>query len=92
MAVNFISYAFNLCLGSLVGGVAFRYRLYSKLGLKTGVITRIVSMSMLTNWIGYMLLGGFVFLVHTPELPPTWKMSNYGLQWLGAGLGAPPLA
>ena len=92
MAVNFISYAFNLCLGSLVGGVAFRYRLYSKLGLKTGVITRIVSMSMLTNWIGYMLLGGFVFLVHTPELPPTWKMSNYGLQWLGAGLVAAALA
>ncbi|HEY0887100.1 MAG TPA: lysylphosphatidylglycerol synthase domain-containing protein [Ramlibacter sp.] len=92
MAVNFISYAFNLCLGSLVGGVAFRYRLYSRLGLKTGVITRIVSMSMLTNWIGYMLLGGFIFLVHTPELPPTWKMSNHGLQWLGVGLIAVALA
>lgn len=92
MAVNFISYAFNLCLGSLVGGVAFRYRLYSKLGLKPGVITRIVSMSMLTNWIGYMLLGGFVFLVHTPELPPTWKMGNHGLQWLGAGLVAVAVA
>lgn len=92
MAVNFVSYAFNLCLGSLVGGVAFRYRLYSKLGLKTGVITRVVSMSMLTNWIGYMLLAGFIFLVHTPELPPTWKMSNFGLQWLGAGLVAVALA
>lgn len=92
MAVNFVSYAFNLCLGSLVGGVGFRYRLYSRLGLRTGVITRIVSMSMLTNWIGYMLLAGFVFLVHTPELPPTWKMSNYGLQWLGAGLVAVALA
>ena len=57
MAVNFISYAFNLCLGSLVGGVAFRYRLYSRLGLDNGVITRIVSMSMLTNWLGYMLLA-----------------------------------
>ena len=92
MAVNFISYAFNLCLGSIVGGVAFRYRLYSKLGLKTGVITRVVSISMLTNWIGYMLLAGFIFLVHTPELPPTWKMSNHGLQWLGAGLVAVALA
>lgn len=92
MAVNFISYAFNLCLGSLVGGVAFRYRLYSKLGLRPGVITRIVSMSMLTNWIGYMLLAGFIFLVHTPGLPPTWKMSNYGLQWLGVGLVAVALA
>src|SRR4051794_36014744 len=36
MAVNFISYAFNLNLGSLVGGIAFRYRLYSRLGLDKG--------------------------------------------------------
>ena len=37
MAVNFVSYAFNLCIGSLVGGVGFRYRLYSRLGLAPGV-------------------------------------------------------
>ena len=86
MAVNFISYAFNLCLGSVVGGVAFRYRLYSRLGLKNGVITRIVSMSMLTNWLGYKLLAGLVFLIHPLGLPPSWKMGNHGLQWLGAGL------
>jgi uncharacterized membrane protein YbhN (UPF0104 family) len=86
MAVNFVSYAFNLCLGSLVGGVGIRYRLYSRLGLKNGVITRIVSMSMLTNWLGYKLLAGFVFLVHPLALPPSWKMGNHGLQWLGAGL------
>jgi uncharacterized membrane protein YbhN (UPF0104 family) len=86
MAVNFISYAFNLNLGSLVGGVAFRYRLYSRLGLNNGEITRILSMSMLTNWLGYMLLGGFLFLVHPLQLPPSWKMGNHGLQWLGAAL------
>jgi uncharacterized membrane protein YbhN (UPF0104 family) len=86
MAVNFISYAFNLSLGSLVGGVGFRYRLYSRLGLKNGVITRIVSMSMLTNWLGYKLLAGLLFLMHPLALPPSWKMGNHGLQWLGAGL------
>ena len=86
MAVNFISYAFNLNLGSLVGGIGFRYRLYSRLGLDNGEITRILSMSMLTNWLGYMLLGGFLFLVHPLQLPPSWKLSNDGLQWLGAGL------
>ena len=86
MAVNFISYAFNLNLGSLVGGIAFRYRLYSRLGLDNGEITRILSMSMLTNWLGYMLLGGFLFLVHPLQLPPSWKLGNHGLQWLGAGL------
>jgi uncharacterized membrane protein YbhN (UPF0104 family) len=86
MAVNFVSYAFNLCIGSLVGGVGFRYRLYSRLGLKNGVITRIVSMSMLTNWLGYKLLAGLLFLIHPLQLPPSWKMGNHGLQWLGAGL------
>jgi glycosyltransferase 2 family protein len=86
MVVNFISYAFNLSLGSLVGGVAFRYRLYSRLGLGTGVITRILSLSMLTNWVGYMLLAGSLFLLHPLQLPPSWKMGNDGLQWLGAGL------
>ncbi|HSH90975.1 MAG TPA: lysylphosphatidylglycerol synthase domain-containing protein [Ramlibacter sp.] len=88
MAVNFISYAFNLCIGSLVGGVGFRYRLYSRLGLKNGVITRVVSMSMLTNWLGYMLIAGSVFLFHPLELPPSWKMGNHGLQWIGALLVA----
>lgn len=84
MAVNFISYAFNLCIGSLVGGVGFRFRLYSRLGLKTGVITRVVSMSMLTNWLGYLLLAGALFLLHPLALPPSWKMGSHGLQWLGA--------
>jgi uncharacterized membrane protein YbhN (UPF0104 family) len=86
MLVNFISYAFNLCIGSIVGGVGFRYRLYSRLGLKTGVITRIVSMSMLTNWLGYKLLAGLLFLIHPLALPPSWHMGNHGLQWIGAGL------
>ena len=86
MAVTFISYAFNLCIGSLVGGVAFRYRLYSRLGLGKGVITRVVSMSMLTNWLGYKLLAGVLFLVWPLQLPPSWKMGNHGLQWLGIGL------
>jgi glycosyltransferase 2 family protein len=84
MAVTFISYAFNLSFGSWVGGIAFRYRLYSRLGLRNGVIMRIVSMSMLTNWLGYGLLAGLLFLIHPLELPPSWHMGNYGLQWIGA--------
>lgn len=86
MAVNFVSYAFNLCIGSLVGGVGFRYRLYSRLGLGKGVITRVVSMSMLTNWVGYMLLAGLLFSISPLELPPSWKMGNHGLQWIGGAL------
>ena len=49
MAVTFISYVFNLNLGSLVGALALRFRLYSRLGLTYGVIARVASLSMLTN-------------------------------------------
>jgi uncharacterized membrane protein YbhN (UPF0104 family) len=88
MVVTFVSYAFNLCIGSIVGGVGFRYRLYSRLGLKNGVITRVVSMAMLTNWLGYKLLAGLLFLIHPLQLPPAWHMGNHGLQWVGALLVA----
>lgn len=86
MTVTFISYAFNLNLGSLVGGVAFRYRLYSRLGLDNGTITRVLGFSMLTNWLGYLLLAGLAFLLWPLELPPDWKLGSGGLRWLGAGL------
>jgi hypothetical protein len=88
MQVSFTSYAFNLNLGSLVGGIGFRYRLYSKLGLRPGQITRIVTMSMITNWIGYILLAGVVFSFFPLQLPPNWHMGNHGLQYIGAVLVA----
>lgn len=83
MTVTFVSYVFNLNLGSLVGGVAFRYRLYSRLGLKTGLITRVMSFSMLTNWIGYLLLGGLVFSIMPPALPDSWPISSTHLRLVG---------
>jgi uncharacterized membrane protein YbhN (UPF0104 family) len=86
MQVNFISYAFNLNMGSLVGGVALRYRLYSRLGLRYPVITQILTLSMLTNWLGYLVLAGLVFSFAPLELPPDWKMDSAGLQLLGVAL------
>jgi hypothetical protein len=84
--VNFISYAFNLNMGSLVGSVAFRYRLYGRLGLDVPTITRVMSLSILTNWLGYLLLGGAVFAIAPLELPPDWKLDSGGLRWLGIAL------
>ncbi len=86
MKVTFISYAFNLNLGSLVGGVAFRYRLYSRLGLDNGQVTHVVTLSMLTNWLGYLLLAGAVFTFWPLQLPPQWKLDSSSLPWLGMGL------
>ncbi|MBO9514109.1 MAG: UPF0104 family protein [Variovorax sp.] len=86
MGVTFISYAFNLNFGSLVGGVAFRYRLYSRLGLGPSTITRILAFSMLTNWLGYVVVAGAVFCIGSMDLPPDWRIDAGGLRLLGAGL------
>jgi uncharacterized membrane protein YbhN (UPF0104 family) len=86
MLVTFISYAFNLNLGSVVGGVAFRFRLYSRLGLKPGAITRIMSISMLANWMGYVLLAGLVFSLHPPTVPADWPVGAGHLHLAGLAL------
>ena len=92
MTITFVSYAFNLNLGSVVGGVAFRYRLYSRLGLNLGVITRVMSFSMLANWMGYLLLAGLVFSLQPPALPASWKMDTAQLRLIGFALLALAIA
>jgi uncharacterized membrane protein YbhN (UPF0104 family) len=88
VAVTFVSYAFNLNLGTLVGGVAFRLRLYSRLGLPGDVIARVLTLSLVTNWLGYGLLAGVLFMVAPLELPPQWKLDSSGLRWVGAAMTA----
>lgn len=84
MAVTFVSYAFNLNMGALLGGVASRYRLYSRLGLPLAQITRVMVTSMLTNWLGYVLLAGAVFALAPPALPPAWGLAPGLLRGVGA--------
>jgi len=84
MAVAYVSYAFNLNLGSLVGGVGFRYRLYGKLGLDVGTITRVLGFSLVTNWLGYLWVAGAIFASGTLDLPPDWAIDSAMLRVLGA--------
>jgi uncharacterized membrane protein YbhN (UPF0104 family) len=92
MAVTFVSYAFNLNLGALIGGVASRYRLYGRLGLDEWQTTRILGLSMVTNWSGYLLLGGLAFALFPLELPAQWEISATVLRVAGALLAATALA
>lgn len=85
-AIGFISYAFNLNLGALVGGFALRYKLYAKQGLAPGVVTRVLGYSLITNWLGYLVLGGGLLLARPPELPPDWELGRTGLRLLGGAL------
>lgn len=86
--VAFVCYAFNLNLGAWVGGVALRYRLYSRLGLDIATITKVLTFSIITNWLGYVLLAGILFSLRLVQLPNSWTLSATGLQWLGFGLTA----
>jgi len=86
MLVSFICYAFNLTLSTWVGGVAMRYRLYSRLGLKSSTITRIFTLSIATNWLGYVLVSGIVFSAGLVKIPPGWFVGAGTLRFIGIGL------
>lgn len=83
LRVTFISYAFNLNLGSLVGGIALRVRLYARLGLSYLTISRVVGLSIVGNWLGYLVLAGLVFSFAPPQPPPGWALSDVGFRMLG---------
>jgi uncharacterized membrane protein YbhN (UPF0104 family) len=83
LPVGIISYAFNLNLSAWVGGVAMRYRLYSRLGVSKGNIAKILGLSLATNWFGYMVIAGAVFSSGLVRMPPGWKLSTGALQGVG---------
>jgi uncharacterized membrane protein YbhN (UPF0104 family) len=83
-AVGVISYSFNLNLGVWLGGIGFRYRLYSQLGVDTPTTAKLYASTLVTNWSGYLALAGAVFTLYGLDLPPQWKLSDMGLRWIGA--------
>jgi glycosyltransferase 2 family protein len=78
-----VCYAFTLNLSYWVGGFALRFRLYSRLGLDTPTITKVFTLSVITNWLGYTLLAGIIFALRLPDLPENWKIGETGLQVVG---------
>ena len=92
MLVTFISYAFNLNFGAIVGSAAMRLRLYTRLGLRTPVILRVMGLSMWTNWFGYLALAGVVFIALQLPLPAGWHVSEAALHATGGVLLAVALA
>ena len=86
LAVGLISYAFNLNLGSLVGGFGFRLRLYHRLGLRAAQIGNVIALSLVTNWSGWLLLAGTVFVLRQVPLPESFALSALGLQVFGFGM------
>ena len=86
VGITLIAYPFTLNLGSIIGGVSARYRLYSRQGVGVGQIGQIVGLSIITNWLGYFVLAGAVFWAWTPQLPAGWQIGSLQLRWIGAAL------
>jgi len=83
LPLAFVCYAFTLNLTAWVGGIALRFRLYSRLGLDAPTITKILSMSLITNWLGYIILMGFLFSFRLVDLPEKAKVGETAMQLVG---------
>lgn len=83
LSIAFVCYALTLNLGAWAGAFALRFRLYGRLGLDTPTVTKIFTLNIITNWSGYMLLAGIIFLGGLVEIPPQWKLGQGGLRVIG---------
>ena len=83
LPLAFVCYAFNLNLSAWIGSLAVRYRLYSRLGLETATITKIFSINIITNWLGYIIIAGIIFSSRLLNLPDEWKIGSTALQLIG---------
>jgi hypothetical protein len=92
LGVALVSYAFNLNLGTLIGGVGFRLRLYHRVGLGAAQIGRVIALSIVTNWSGWLLLTGTVFAARQAPLPESFTFGIGALQAIGVAMLAVPLA
>lgn len=88
MVSAFVCYTFNFNLGALVGGVGFRYRVYTGWKVPKEKVPSLVIFSTITNWIGYVSLLGFSLLTQHERIQklvplPSWVLSVGGLVCFG---------
>src|SRR6059058_211792 len=81
---SFIGYAFNnnVGLSGLVGG-SLRYRLYNAWRLSAVDIAKVIAFCTLTFWLGFVLLGGTLFIVAPPEIPTAVHLPFNSVRALG---------
>src|SRR5690606_28811695 len=68
-----------------------RYRLYSRFGVPKGAIAQIFGISVLTNWIGYLLLASLLCFADVIRPPADWPIGATTLRVAGALLIVPVL-
>jgi phosphatidylglycerol lysyltransferase len=90
---SFIGYAFNnnVGLSGLVGG-SLRYRLYNAWRLSAVDIAKIIAFYTITFWLGFVILGGSLFIFAPPTIPHTIHLPFNSIRALGFVLLLPALA
>ncbi|MEX2496673.1 MAG: lysylphosphatidylglycerol synthase domain-containing protein [Woeseia sp.] len=83
MLISWTGYFFSLNLGALIGGLAFRYRLYMPYKLSGMSITQVIALSVVTNWLGYLLIAGGVLVWEPPALPSGWGVTDFFMRGIG---------
>ncbi|WP_313463268.1 lysylphosphatidylglycerol synthase domain-containing protein [Achromobacter sp.] len=86
LGVAVVSYALNLSLGVLVGGLGARLRLYARLGCRKAVATRVALFAAASNWIGYAWVAGTVFVSGAMPVPEGWDVGSGVLRLMGAAM------
>ena len=86
LGVAMMSYALNLSLGVLLGGLGARLRLYARLGCRKSLATRVALFSAASNWIGYAWVAGALFVAGAVPVPQGWAIGSNLLRALGVAL------
>jgi uncharacterized membrane protein YbhN (UPF0104 family) len=81
--INVVAYAFSLNLGAMIGGWAFRLRLYTRYGLKPRAVAQIIALAIVTNWSGFVLIAGLVLLLQPPPLPAGYETGTAAMRAVG---------
>lgn len=92
LAIAMTSYPFTLNLGSLIGGVGVRYRLYARRGVDPGTIGQVVGTSIVTNWLGYLVLACVLAWWWQPPPVAGWTVTPWQWRLGGTVLGCLPVA
>jgi phosphatidylglycerol lysyltransferase len=81
---SFIGYAFSNNVGlSMLAGGSVRFRLYSAWGLSVEEITKVVIFCSLTLWLGFLTLGGIVFLFEPMVIPNVLQLPLFSVRPIG---------
>ena len=86
LGISLVCYAFNLNLGGMIGGIGFRYRLYSHSGLDVPTISRVIAFVIGGNWSGFLLLAGLALAIDPLPMPQSWELGTRASRLVGVGM------